>query len=137
VLDDVLERLSLMLPSDCTVLITLPQMYRLDKYKLSHLHYPEHKIRLTQHEWRELLSHHFHIEHVHGLGFISVLPCLPMASKRYKPDNMLGKLFMHLRSHTLERQWIKWLDWKLTSVLGKSKWLNQYSNDIFFVLKPK
>lgn len=137
VLDDVIKRLSQMLPKECTVLVTLPQMYRLDKYKLKHLHYPEHKIRLTQGEWRQLLEPHFHVKHTQGLGYLSVLPYLPMASKRYTPDNTLGKLFMHLRGHTLERQWIKHLDWTMTKTLGKSKMLKQISNDILFVLTPK
>lgn len=137
VLATTLERVSTMLPPDARVIVTIPQLYRLDKYKLSHLYYPEHKIRLRQEEWKALLETHFTIHHVHGLGFLSVMPYLPMAFKQYKSDNFLGKLFMHLRSKTFEKDWIKSADWWLTRKLGKNEFFNQYSNDVLFVLSPK
>ena len=126
-----------MIPQNCTAIITLPQMYRLDRFKLKHLFYPEHKIRLTQAEWRAVLETHFDIESVQGLGYLSVFPYLPMLSKRYKPDNRLGKLFNLLRSKVFEWGPLKPADLWLSNTLGKIGFMKTISNDILFVAKPK
>ncbi len=125
------------MPSDCTVIITLPQMYRLDRFKLPHLHYPEHKIRLTQAEWREALETCFDITHAQGLGYLSVLPYLPMALKSYTPENRWGRLFQRLRGKTFEWGPLKPLDLFLSRTLGRFGPLQTMSNDILFVARPR
>lgn len=137
VLSDVVTRLAATLPPETTVVVTLPQMYRLDRFKLAHLHYPEHKIRLTQREWREVLESGFEIRSVQGLGYLSVLPYLPMASRRYAPDNRLGRLFAHLRGRTFEWAPLKPIDLWLSNTLGRLRPLQTLSNDVLFVASPR
>ncbi len=134
---NIIGRIKRCIPADCIAIITLPQMYRLDRFKLKHLHYPEHKIRLTQKEWREILESHFDIQSVQGLGYLSVIPYLPMASKHYRPENKLGKLFHRLRSSTFEWPPLKPIDLWLSNTLGKLGFMKTLSNDILFVAKPK
>lgn len=141
--DDVVELEAIMgqiaktVPSETLMVITLPQMYRLDRLKLPHLHYPEHKIRRTQKEWLTSLEKHFKIETVQGLGYLSVLPYLPMLSRRYTPDNRLGRLFSHLRGQTFEKSWLKPIDLFLSNSLGKLPVLKHWSNDFLVVARPK
>ncbi len=125
------------MPTDAQLIITVPQLYRLDRFKLAHLHYPEHKIRLTQAEWRAIIETHFEILTVQGVGYLSVLPYLPMASRHYKPDNILGRLFNRLRSRTFEKGWIKPVDLFLSRTLGKIPMFKTVSNDILFVVKRR
>jgi len=136
-LDAVIQNIAEAVPSHCVVVITLPQWYRLDCLKLSHLHYPEHKIRLTQKQWHGLLSKHFDIIETQGLGFLSVIPYLPMLSKKFTNDNRLGRLFMHLRSKTFEKPWLKPVDLFLSRTLGKCWPFHKMTNDILFVAKPR
>ncbi|MFK8082394.1 MAG: methyltransferase domain-containing protein [Granulosicoccus sp.] len=124
------------MPDKAHLIVTVPQWYRLDCLKLAHLHYPEHKIRLTQREWRSALEEHFEVTATQGVGFLSVIPYLPMAFRHYTPDNILGKLFRHLRSTTFEKRWIKSLDLFLSNTLGKLLPFKHLSNDILFVAKP-
>ena len=137
VLEQVVRRLADSLPPAAKVIITLPQMYRLDRFKLSHLHYPEHKIRLEQREWRAILETAFDIERVQGVGYLSVLPYLPMASRRYAPDNRLGRLFTFLRSRAFEWGPLKPLDTFLSNTLGRLKPFRTLSNDVLFVATPR
>ena len=134
---DVMEHVAYSMPADAKLIITVPQLYRLDRFKFAHLHYPEHKIRLTQSEWRSIIEPHFNILETQGVGYLSVLPYLPMASRRYTPDNKLGRLFRHLRSHTFEKSWLKPTDLFLSRTLGKLKPFKSISNDILFVAKPR
>ncbi len=136
-LDQVIQRVAQSMPQSATLIITVPQWYRLDRFKLKHLHYPEHKIRLTQSEWRNAIEKHFDIRSTQGVGYLSVLPYLPMASRRYTSDNRLGRLFKHLRSVTFERAWIKPIDLFLSNTLGLVKPFKFLSNDILFVAKPR
>lgn len=133
----VVRRLSAALPRTTRVIFTLPQMYRLDRFKLSHLHYPEHKIRLEQHEWRAVLETGFDIREVQGLGYLSVLPYLPMASRAYTPENVLGRAFTKLRSDVFEWGPLKPADTILSNTLGRFKPLQTLSNDILFVAAPR
>ena len=136
-LAEVIRHVADTVPKDAKLIITVPQLYRLDRFKLPHLHYPDHKIRLTQKEWRKLLEENFDIGAVQGVGYLSVLPYLPMASKHYEADNNLGRLFKHLRSKTLEKRVLKPLDLFLSRTLGKTRLFKQISNDILFVATPR
>ncbi|ASJ70847.1 hypothetical protein IMCC3135_03670 [Granulosicoccus antarcticus IMCC3135] len=136
-LSEVVKHVAVTMPEDAQVIITVPQLYRLDRLKLPHLHYPEHKIRLTQAEWRAIIEKHFDILDVQGVGYLSVLPYLPMFSRHYKADNRLGRLFSHLRSHTFEKSWLKPADLFLSRTLGKIPLFKTLSNDILFVAKPR
>lgn len=120
----------------CTFIFTLPQMYRLDRFKLAHLVYPEHKIRLTQREWRSVLEAHFDVVRVQGLGYLSSMPYLPMASRHYTDDNFLGKTFGYLRSRFFEWPAFKPADLWLSNTLGKTVAFQTISNDVMFVAKP-
>ncbi len=133
VLRDTVARLASITPPGATLIVTLPQMYRLDRFKLAHLHYPEHKIRLTRQEWRTILEHGFEILEEQGLGYLSVLPYLTMASRRYRPDNALGRLFARLRSRTFEWAPLKPADLWLSNSLGRLSPLKSWSNDVLFI----
>jgi len=117
------------------LVITVPQMYRLDKLKLSHLHYAEHKVRMTQGEWRGLIEEYFEVEAVSAVGFLSVIPYLTMLSRRFRPDNWLGRAFRHLRETTMEKKWIHGLDWWLSR--HAPKFTKEWSNDILFAARPR
>lgn len=134
-IEKVLSNLNSVMGESTTVIVTLPQMYRMDRFKLSHLHYPEHKIRLTQTEWREILETEFEITAVQGLGYLSVIPYLPMLSKQYKPDNRLGALFTYMRSKLFEWGPFKPIDLFLSNTLGRFGPFKTVSNDILFVGK--
>lgn len=136
-LANVIGHIAQSMPDNAQLIITVPQWYRLDRFKLKHLHYPEHKIRLTQSEWRDILSQHFDITATQGLGYLSVLPYLPMALRNYKADNALGRLFSHLRSCTFEKPWLKPVDLFLSNTLGRAGPFKYLSNDILFVARPK
>lgn len=136
-LSQVVKHVAETMPTDAQLIITVPQLYRLDRFKLAHLHYPEHKIRLTQAEWRAIIEAHFDIVDVQGVGYLSVLPYLPMASRHYKQDNILGHLFDRLRSRTFEKRWIKPVDLFLSRTLGRIPMFKTLSNDILFVVKRR
>jgi len=133
----VVARIANTMPPQAHLIVTVPQWYRLDRFKLAHLHYPEHKIRLTQSEWHDILDEHFEIQTTQGVGYLSVLPYLPMALRSYAPDNALGRLFRHLRSTTFEKSWLKSVDLFLSNTLGKLRPFKYLSNDIMFVATPR
>jgi SAM-dependent methyltransferase len=133
VLATVLAEVCRLMPPEGRLIVALPQMYRLDRFKPTHLHYPEHKIRLDRHEWRALLERHFQVQSERGLGYLSVLPYLTMASRRYRPDNLLGRLFRYLRGSAMELPPLKPLDLWLSRALGQLPLLRGVSNDLLFV----
>ena len=136
VLDGILKNAAKQCGRSTVVLISVPQMYRLDRFKLSHLHYPEHKIRLTQKEWCELIGKHFHISSVRGYGYLSVIPYLPMASRRYQEKNQLGKLFHFLRGRFFEWSPFKPIDLILSKLLGGIPGFKTWSNGTLIVARP-
>jgi Methyltransferase domain len=131
----VLALASCLLPPGGLVVVTLPQLYRLDRFKLPHLHYPEHKIRLRQDEWAALLAQKVCVEHVHGLGYVSMLPYLLMAHRGYRDDNNLGRAFRFLRERVIEGDRLRRLDLALTLGLGAAPSLRTWSNDVLFVCR--
>jgi len=96
-LERVIENVAHSMPKEAKLVITVPQLYRLDSFKPKHL------------------------------------PYLTMLSKRYSPDNALGRLFNHLRSRTFEKPWLKPVDLFLSNMLGRLPVLKRLSNDILFV----
>ncbi|MEM6986205.1 MAG: methyltransferase, partial [Pseudomonadota bacterium] len=68
-----------------------------------------------------------------GLGYLSVIPYLPMASKRYTPDNRLGRLFQYLRGTVFEWGPLKPTDLFLSNTLGNVAPFKRWSNDVVFV----
>lgn len=131
----VLAAASHLLPPGGLVVVTLPQLYRLDRFKLPHLHYPEHKVRLRQDEWAALLGEQLRVEHAHGLGYISMLPYLLMAHRGYRDDNNLGRAFRFLRERAIEGDGLRRLDLALTLRLGAAPSLRMWSNDVLFVCR--
>ena len=123
---------------DTLLLFIQPQMYRLDRFKLAHLHYPEHKIRLTRPEWREVFrAGGVAVDSERGFGYLSVIPYLPMASKRYRPDNRLGRLFDTLRSDVMEFAAFKPVDLALSLALGSLGGpLTSAANGVLYVGRP-
>ena len=131
----VLDATVALLPAGGLVIVTLPQMYRLDRFKLSHLHYPEHKIRLRQEEWRALLAERLQVERAHGLGYVSVLPYLVMFHEGYREDNYLGRTFRFLRERAVEGEVLRRVDHALTRRFGGGRALREWSNDVLFVCR--
>jgi len=135
---DILETLNCcnnILDENGLLIITVPQMYRLDKFKLKHLKYKEHKVRLKQKEWLKLIEKYFYVEEIKPIGYISVLPYLTMLYTGFNNDKLSGKIFRHLREITLEKEWIRKLDWLLSK--NAPSFLRGWSNDVLFVCKPK
>lgn len=113
----------------------MPHNYRLDRWKLAHLHYPEHTIRLDQSEWAERIGRHLEIDRVQAVGIASTLPFVVMASRRYRDDNLLGRAFRRLRDRTLERGWVRGLDLALCERFGEHPVARQAANDLLFVCR--
>ena len=115
------------------VLTTVPQLYRLDRLKLQHLHYTEHQVRFTLDEWYDIISEVININDIHGIGYLSCLPYLPMISPWYKDDNFHGKLFHFLRDYVFEWDPLKQVDTIITHSFGKLRLLNRWSDSTLFV----
>lgn len=131
----VLEACCAILPPNGLVVVTIPQMYRLDRFKFKHLHYKEHKIRLRQKEWYNLLSCALKVCKSQGVGFISVIPYLVMFHPRYEKTPALMHLFKQLREKTLEQPFLRVLDWHLSRLLGRLPFFRQWTNDVLFVCR--
>lgn len=95
----------------------------------------EHKIRLAKAQRKVLIKKHFNILGTQGLGFLSVIPYLPMLSKKFTHDNKLGRLFTHLRSKTFEKAWLKPVDLFLSRTFGKHQLFSNMMNDFLLVAK--
>lgn len=119
------------------VLAVVPQLYRLDRLKFGHLHYPEHHVRLTLKEWMAIVGRAADIDEVHGIGYLSVLPYTPMLSPWYKEHNRHGKLFQHLRSNTFEWGPLKPIEIGLTRSLGRLPGFRGWCNSTLLVCKAK
>ncbi len=113
-----------------TIIFVLPSMYRLDRFKLSHLHYPEHKVRFRPKEWRERLEENgnFRVVDHYGLGVLSVIPYLSMALRGYTDQNFLGKIFRWLRDVACEWPGAKILDYWLTRFFGSMMGIRGFCN---------
>ncbi len=119
------------------VLAVVPQLYRLDRLKLKHLHYPEHQVRMTLREWSDIIEQAVTIEAVIGIGYLSILPYLPMLSPWYEETNRHGKLFHHLRGKTFEWGPLKPVETTLTRVLGRLPGFRGWCNSSLLVCRAK
>ena len=119
------------------VLAVVPQLYRLDRLKFKHLHYPEHHVRFTLKEWADIIRRAADIESVQGIGYLSCLPYLPMLSPWYEETNGHGNLFHHLRSKTFEWGPLKPLEIALTRTFGRLPGLRGWCNSSLLVCKAK
>lgn len=119
------------------ILAVVPQLYRLDRLKLSHLHYPEHHVRMTLKEWSAIIGEAVTIEAVHGIGYLSCLPYLPMLSPWYKEHNRHGRLFHHLRGRTFEWGPLKPMEKGLTRALGRLPGFRGWCNSSLLVCRAK
>merc|ERR1719464_2326666 len=111
------------------ILAAVPQLYRLDRLKLSHLHYPEHQIRFQLDEWTSIVRQGGGvaiISEIRGIGYYtSCLPYLPMLSPWYCDDNGHRKLFRYLRGTVFEWEPLKRAVIFLTSLLRRIQgWCN-------------
>ena len=124
-----------LVPEHGVILAVVPQLYRLDRLKLSHLHYPEHQVRFTLEEWKEIIDPVTTIERSHGIGYISCLSYLPMLSPFYRDDNLHGELFRFLRGRLLEWGPLKPMDIALTQFLGKIPAFHGWCNSSLLVCR--
>ena len=122
-----------LVPEHGLVLAVVPQLYRMDRLKLSHLHYPEHQVRFTLQEWYDIIEPVTTITKMHGIGYISVLSYLPMLSPLYKEDNNHGALFRYLRGTLLEWAPLKPLEIALTRLLGRTPPFQGWCNSSLLV----
>jgi len=119
------------------VFVVAPQNYRLDQFKLSHLYYPEHKVRLHFREWQVLLESQFRIVSTRGIGYLSVLPYLLMAYPGYQENNAWGRLFHYVRDKLMIGPLCKHLDLGVTRLLNRVTPLRILANGVFFELSLK
>ncbi len=119
------------------ILAVVPQLYRLDRLKLRHLHYPEHHVRMTLKEWSDIVGRAVTIEAVHGIGYLSCLPYLPMLSPWYEEHNRHGRLFHHLRGKTFEWGPLKPMEKGLTRTLGRLPGFRGWCNSSLLVCRAK
>ncbi|HLL52488.1 MAG TPA: class I SAM-dependent methyltransferase [Myxococcaceae bacterium] len=117
------------------VLISVPQMYRLDRLKLSRLHTPEHKLRLTVSEWRGLVELDFEVVAAQGAGYLSALPYLPMLHPGYGEKNALGQLVHALRHGLSAVEPLESADTWLSNSVGRVEQLKGWANDTLFVCR--
>ncbi len=129
----VMEQCNRLLPAHGKVLVVVPQLYRLDRLKLSHLHYPEHEVRYTLGEWEALVKRGVAIARRHGIGYLSCIPYFPMLSRHYRENNRLGRLFRYLRGTVFEFGPLKPLEIGLTRLLGRSGWLAGWCNSTLLI----
>jgi SAM-dependent methyltransferase len=132
-----LKKIQKDLSTDCLIFITVPQMYRLDRFKLAHLHYTEHKVRFTLYEWTSLLTDHLRIIDTHGIGYLSVLPYLVMFVPSYKEDGILGHVFLKTRKILSSFPILRKIDLHLTNVIGKGRHFEGLSNSVLLVCRTK
>ena len=136
-IERVMRACNAILPPHGLVLVVVPQLYRLDRLKLPHLHYPEHQVRMTLGEWRAIIAPLVSIARIRGIGYLSCLPYLPMLSPRYREDNGLGRLFQTLRGRVFEWGPLKPAERLLTGVLGRVPPLKGWCNSALMICERR
>lgn len=107
-------------PKDTLIYITVPQIYRLDCFKLPHLHYIEHRVRFNSIEWASIVGKDLQIKKARAASFLTGLPHLLMASRHYTESNTLGQAFKYVRSKMNRSKLLEKLD---------SKWVNRWGEN--------
>ncbi|MEO0911793.1 MAG: methyltransferase, partial [Pseudomonadota bacterium] len=130
-----MENCNALIPEHGSVMVVIPQLYRLDRLKLSHLHYPEHQVRFTLKEWLAIIRDETKVARTHGIGYLSCLPYLPMLSPWYKEDNRHGRLFKYLRGTLFEWGPLKPVEVWLSRVLGRFAPLKGWCNSCLIICK--
>lgn len=125
------------IPEHGLVLVVAPQLYRLDRLKLRHLHYPEHQVRLTLREWVDLIRPESEVAEVRGIGYLSCLPYAPMLSPWYREDNAHGRLFRFLRGRVLEWGPLKPIETWLSRRLGRLPFLRGWCNSSLLICRKR
>jgi hypothetical protein len=131
----VMRAVAATLPDHGRALVVVPQLYRLDRLKLPHLHYPEHQVRYTLGEWRRIVEGTIRVERVRGVGYLSCLPYLPMMSPWYAEDNRHGALFRWLRGTAFEAPGLKTAEKALTRALGGLPGLKGWCNSSLMICR--
>lgn len=132
-----LRSLSQIMDPDSEVYISIPQMYRLDRFKLNHLSYPEHKVRLDLSEWEDLIKQNFVIKQQMGIGYISVLPYLVMFFPFYNENGWTGAIFKWLRNELSKFTSLRKMDHFLSRIRKNKGLFCQFSNSVLFVCQRK
>ncbi|SEA95505.1 class I SAM-dependent methyltransferase [Rubrimonas cliftonensis] len=136
-IEAVMRACDAVIPPHGVVLVIAPQLYRLDRLKLAHLHYPEHQVRFTLAEWRAIVERAMRVEKVRGVGYLSWLCYLPMLSRNYREDNGYGRLFHALRGGFFEWSPFKPLEIALTRALGWAPFLAGWSNSSLLICRKR
>ncbi|MEM7496518.1 MAG: methyltransferase domain-containing protein [Pseudomonadota bacterium] len=126
-----------LIPEHGMVMVIIPQLYRLDRLKLAHLNYPEHEVRFTLKEWMGHVGAGIDIAEVKGIGYLSVLPYLPMLSPWYTEGNRHGRLFRYLRGTVFEWAPFKPAEIALTKLMGRLGILKGWCNSSLMVCKGR
>jgi hypothetical protein len=134
-IEAVMAACAALIPPHGIILVVVPQLYRLDRLKLRHLHYPEHQVRMTLREWTAIVSRRARIERMRGVGYLSCLPYAPMLSPWYREHNGWGRAFRHLRGRTFEWGPLKPAERALTALLGRLPPFKGWCNSTLLVCR--
>jgi hypothetical protein len=134
-IEAVMRECDRLIPDHGEVLVIVPQLYRLDRLKLSHLDYPEHEVRFTLTEWRGIVERVTNVAEVQGVGYLSCLPYLPMLSPWYEEDNRHGRLFRKLRGEIFEWGPLKPAEIAITKLMGRLGICKGWCNSSLMVCK--
>ena len=133
----VMRQCNELISSEGLVLVVVPQLYRLDRLKLSHLRYPEHQVRFTLGEWRSLVAKGMEVARTRGIGYLSCLPYLPMLSPWYDEQGAHGRLFRYLRGTLFEWEPLKRVEIGLTWLLGRIPGLQGWCNSTLMICRRR
>lgn len=136
-IEAVIDACDALIPAHGIILVVVPQLYRLDRLKLGHLHYPEHHVRLTLGEWCRLIARRTRISRVRGIGYLSCLPYAPMLSPWYLEGNGWGRAFRYLRGEAFEWAPLKPAEKALTAVLGGLPGFKGWCNSSLIVCRRR
>lgn len=131
-IENFLAQIILYAPKNALIYITVPQMYRLDSFKLPHLYYAEHRVRFNAVEWASLVGKSLEIKKTRAASFITGLPHLIMVSKHYSETNNLGQSFKFLRNKINKSKLLERLDHKWVNRWGHNPLLFPISNGLIF-----
>ena len=125
------------LAEDGLVLISVPQMQRLDRLKLPHLGDPRNTVRFTLDEWLALIGQELAVEGTQGSGYLSVLPALPLLAPVYREGNALGRAHRLLRGKVFAWERLQGADTWLSNTVGRVKGLDGWASDALIVCRRR